>query len=128
MPNFGKLSFGANMYGILIILHLLVAILLVIVVLFQQPQKGGMASVFGGGESIFGGGGAAPFMTKLTSGLAIVFMITSLTLVLLSAHRARSATQRPTRRVEERIPTTPTPTSPEPTPTEPITPAPTGGK
>uniref|UniRef100_A0A7C6A9T8 Protein-export membrane protein SecG n=1 Tax=candidate division WOR-3 bacterium TaxID=2052148 RepID=A0A7C6A9T8_UNCW3 len=110
------------MYGIFIILHLLVTILLVIVVLFQQPQKGGMASVFGGGESIFGGGGAAPFMAKLTSGLAIVFMITSLTLVLLSAQRARGRAPIPARRVEERIPETPT------EPIEPTAPSPAGGK
>jgi len=97
---------------------------LVIVVLFQQPQKGGVASVFGGGESIFGGGGAAPFMTKLTSGLAILFMITSLTLVLLSAQRSRGPMQRPARGAEERIPTTPTPMTPtEPAPTLPTTPA-----
>jgi len=59
------------MYGVLIFLHLLVAVVLVLVVLVQQPQKGGMASIIGGGETIFGGGGAAPFMARLTTGLAI---------------------------------------------------------
>jgi preprotein translocase subunit SecG len=78
------------MFGLIIVLHILVCIVLVIVVLFQQPQKGGVASVFGGGESIFGGGGAAPFMTKLTTGLAVLFMITSLALVLISAQRAKA--------------------------------------
>ena len=43
--------------------------------------------MFGGGESIFGGSGAAPFMTKLTTGVAIVFVVTSLALVLLSVPR-----------------------------------------
>jgi preprotein translocase subunit SecG len=56
-------------------------------VLFQQPQKGGMGTVFGGGESIFGGGGAAPFLTRLTTGLAVLFVVTSLSLVLLSIRR-----------------------------------------
>ncbi|MEO0071470.1 MAG: preprotein translocase subunit SecG [candidate division WOR-3 bacterium] len=78
------------MYAVLIFLHLLVAILLVLVVLIQQPQKGGLGTIFGGGESIFGGGGAAPFMAKVTSALAIAFMITSLGLVLLSARRVRT--------------------------------------
>lgn len=77
------------MYGVLIFFHLLVAVLLVLVVLIQQPQKGGMASILGGGESVFGGGGAAPFMAKVTTGLAIAFMVTSLGLVLISARRAR---------------------------------------
>jgi len=106
----------------------MVTVLLVIVVLFQQPQKGGAANVFGGGETVFGGGGAAPFMTRLTTGLAILFMITSLTLVLLSAQRSRGPTQRPTRQTQGNLPETPTPTQTEPmtTPTQPIAPA--GGK
>jgi preprotein translocase subunit SecG len=123
------------MYGIFIMLHLLVTVLLVIVVLFQQPQKGGVANVFGGGESVFGGGGAAPFMARLTSGLAILFMITSLTLVLLSAQRSRGPAQRPARQTQENIPETPATTQPQteptpaptmPAPTQPV--APTGGK
>jgi len=81
------------MYGVLIFLHLLVSILLVLVVLIQQPQKGGLGTLLGGGESIFGGGGAAPFMTKVTTALAVAFMLTSLGLVLLSAQRARVPTR-----------------------------------
>jgi preprotein translocase subunit SecG len=80
------------MYAILIFLHLLVSILLVLVVLIQQPQKGGLGTIFGGGESIFGGGGAAPLMAKITSALAVAFMLTSLGLVLISARRIRSQT------------------------------------
>jgi preprotein translocase subunit SecG len=88
------------MYGLVLAFHILISILLVLVVLIQQPQKGGMGTVFGGGEAIFGGGGAAPFMTKLTTGLAVGFVITSLTLVLLTARpaagpRARNAPTAP---------------------------------
>ena len=75
------------MYGIVLALHILVSLLLILIVLFQQPQKGGMGTVFGGGETLFGGGGAAPFMTKLTTGLAVVFVLTSLSLVLISVRR-----------------------------------------
>ncbi len=99
------------MYGILIFFHLLVSVILVLVVLIQQPQKGGMATILGGGESIFGGGGAAPFMTKVTTGLAIAFAVTSLGLVLLSAQRARP-------------PAAPRATSSQPAPAQP---GPTGG-
>jgi len=84
-------------YGILIFFHLLVSVILVLVVLMQQPQKGGMATILGGGESIFGGGGAAPFMAKVTTGLAVAFAVTSLGLVLLSAQSTRpQAAPRPT--------------------------------
>ena len=37
-----------------------------------------MTTILGGGESVFGGGGAAPFMAKLTGGVAVAFMMTSL--------------------------------------------------
>lgn len=77
------------MYAILIFLHLLVSILLVLVVLIQQPQKGGLGTIFGGGESIFGGGGAAPLIAKITTALAVAFMLTSLGLVLISARRVQ---------------------------------------
>jgi preprotein translocase subunit SecG len=84
------------MYGILIFFHLLVSVVLVLVVLVQQPQKGGMASIMGGGgDSMFGGGGAAPFMAKVTTGLAVAFMLTSLGLVLVGARLSRAATQAP---------------------------------
>jgi preprotein translocase subunit SecG len=100
------------MYGTVLALHILVSVVLILIILFQQPAKGGMGTVFGGGESIFGGSGAAPFMTKLTTGVAIVFVVTSLALVLLSVPR-RQAQQR-----ARPSPTAPAPTVPE-VPTEP---------
>lgn len=101
------------MYGFILALHILVSIVLILVILFQQPAKGGMGTVFGGGESIFGGGGAAPFMTKLTTGVAIAFVVTSLALVLMSVpRRSQPGRGRPS-------PTAPAPTSPEMPPTEP---------
>jgi len=100
------------MYGILIFFHLLVSVVLVLVVLVQQPQKGGMASIMGGGgDTMFGGGGAAPFMAKLTTGLAVAFMLTSLGLVLVGARLGRT-TQ------------VPRPTPAQSTPTQPAQPQP----
>jgi preprotein translocase subunit SecG len=86
------------MYGIVLVIHVLVCILLIIVVLLQQTRGAGMSSVFGGGsgtDSLFGGKGSTPFFIKLTSGLAIGFFLTSLTLVLLSRRpSAKSAVQK----------------------------------
>jgi len=107
------------MFGLVILLHVLVCVVLVVLVLFQQPQKGGAAGIFGGGDTFFGGGGAAPFMARLTSGVAIMFMITSLALVLLSGRRARPAASSP--RTTEQAPTqqAPLPTGTEVPPTTP---------
>jgi preprotein translocase subunit SecG len=75
------------MYSIVMAFHVLICILLIIVVLVQQTKGGGMGSVFGGGggtDTLFGGKGATPFFVRLTTGLAVGFFLTSLTLVLLS--------------------------------------------
>jgi len=74
------------LYGVIVFIHILVCVVLIFVVLLQQTRGAGMSSVFGGGgtDSLFGGKGATPFFMKLTSGLAIGFFITSLSLVLLS--------------------------------------------
>src|SRR5262249_60029444 len=62
------------------IIHVLVSIGLILVVLLQTG-KADMGAVFGGSSStIFGSSGEGNFLTKLTTGMAIVFMITSLTL------------------------------------------------
>lgn len=76
------------MFGVILFIHVLVCLLLIIVVLLQQSRGGGMSSVFGGGgggaDALFGGKGATPFFVKLTTGLAVGFFLTSLTLVLVS--------------------------------------------
>ena len=86
------------MYGIVMFFHVLICILLIVVVLVQQTKGGGMGSVFGGGggtDTLFGGKGATPFFVRLTTGLAVGFFVTSLTLVLLSRRpRPTSAVER----------------------------------
>ena len=79
------------MYGVILFIHVLICVLLIIVVLLQQTRGGGISSVFGGGggtDTLFGGKGATPFFVRLTTGLAIGFFVTSLTLVLLSRRTA----------------------------------------
>jgi preprotein translocase subunit SecG len=108
------------MFGIILALHVLVCICLVFIVLIQQSKGAGISSVFGGGggggESVFGGRGAAPFLIKATTGLAVGFMLTSLILTIVSA---RSGGERPA--VEKLIeqpspqPNLPIPTLPEST-------------
>ena len=67
---------------VLTTLHVIVCIFLVAVVLLQRGKGAEMGAVFGGGASstVFGGRGAGNFLTKLTTGSAIIFMVTSLTL------------------------------------------------
>lgn len=68
------------------VLHIIVSVLLILVVLLQPGKSGDLGSIFGGGtsESIFGSSGAVPFLVKVTRGLAVLFLLTSLTLAYFS--------------------------------------------
>src|SRR5499433_1539596 len=73
------------------IIHVLVSIGLILVVLLQTG-KADMVAVFGGSSStIFGSSGAGNFLTRLTTGMAIVFMITSLTLGYFSGRHSSTS-------------------------------------
>ena len=72
----------------IIILHVIVSIGLILVVLLQTGKGAEVGAVFGGSSStIFGSSGAGNFLTRLTTGMAIVFMATSLTLGYFTAKR-----------------------------------------
>jgi len=74
------------------ILHVIVSIGLILVVLLQTGKGAEMGAVFGGSSStIFGSSGAGNFLTRLTTGMAIVFMITSLTLGYFSGRRSSTS-------------------------------------
>jgi len=70
------------MNTVLIVLHVIVCVFLIAVVLLQRGKGAEMGAVFGGGASstVFGGRGAGNFLTKLTTGSAVLFMCTSLAL------------------------------------------------
>jgi len=72
----------------LIILHVIVCILLVAIVLLQVGRGRGMLGFLGGGaaESLFGSR-AGDVLTKGTTAVAILFMVTSLSLAYLSVKK-----------------------------------------
>jgi preprotein translocase subunit SecG len=103
------------------VIHVVSCLFLIVVVLLQTGKGADMGAVFGGGsQTLFGSGGAGNLLTKLTTGTAITFMVTSL-IMSYAQNRAPSST------LLDRIPTesaAPTPLAP-PVPT-PATP-PSGG-
>jgi preprotein translocase subunit SecG len=74
----------------LISLHVAVSLLLVSMVLLQKGKGADIGAAFGGGASntVFGPRGAQSFLSKLTAGAAIVFMLSSLILALNSAKKS----------------------------------------
>lgn len=78
---------------LLTILHVLVCFFLVGVVLLQSGKGAEMGASFGssGSQSVFGAGGGTTFLSKMTTGAAIIFMLTSLTLAYLSGKPSSSS-------------------------------------
>lgn len=69
---------------LLVALHVLVCVFLILVVLLQSGQAADLAGAFGGGgsQTALGMRGATTLLHKLTTGAAVVFMLTSLVLGL----------------------------------------------
>lgn len=73
------------LYYLVLILHLIACFFLIAVVLLQQGKGQDLASAFGGGgtQAAFGPRGSATLLSRVTTGLAAVFMITSISLTVL---------------------------------------------
>ena len=79
------------MYSILIVVYVIVCVLLVLTVLLQQGKGAAIGAVFGSSDTIFGSAGPASFLHKITSGMAVLFMVLALVLCYLSAHRVEDS-------------------------------------
>jgi len=78
--------------GLLIAIHVLVCIVLILAVLLQSGKAADLAGAFGGvgSQTAFGPRGAATLLGKVTTIGAILFMLTSMGLWILSAKGDRS--------------------------------------
>jgi len=114
------------------VIHISTCIGLMVTILLQAGKGGGLAGAFGGGSSqtLFGGRGAATFLSRATTALAVTFFLTSLTLGLGTekgtAGPGKSLIQEEARRrAGER--TTPPATGSSPSPSQTGLPAPAPG-
>src|SRR3989442_10413743 len=81
------------MFTALIILHVLVAFIMVGVILLQSGKGAEIGAAFGGSrQTIFGARGASTFLGKLTAVTATIFMLTPLSLAIMSQQRNYSST------------------------------------
>ena len=73
------------MYTATVILHLIVCFLMIAAILLQAGKGAEIGAAFGGSsQTVFGSRGPGTFLSKITVGAAIIFMVTSLSLALLS--------------------------------------------
>jgi preprotein translocase subunit SecG len=78
---------------LVIVLHVIVCVALIMIVLLQTGKGADMGAAFGGGgsQTLFGSTGASTFLSKATTGAAIIFMVTSLGLAYMSGHQTETS-------------------------------------
>ena len=73
------------MPAIITAIHIIVSLFLVVIVLLQHGKGADIGATFGGGNTVFGSEGPVPLLNKVTTGAAVIFMITSISLAYFSA-------------------------------------------
>lgn len=76
-----------------VVVHVIVALFMILVVLLQPGNRGGAAAALGGAgsDTVFGARGANTFLSKLTFGAAVCFMLTNFSLSYMTSSRESSA-------------------------------------
>jgi preprotein translocase subunit SecG len=80
------------MVTLITVIHIIVCLFLIVVVLLQSGKSADIAAAFGGmgSQTAFGPRGAATVLSRATTWSAILFMITSITLSVVSSRHAGS--------------------------------------
>lgn len=78
---------------LIVIIHVMVCVALIMIVLLQTGKGADMGAAFGGGSSqtLFGSTGASTFLSKATTAVAVIFMVTCFILAYISTHRQSSS-------------------------------------
>jgi preprotein translocase subunit SecG len=104
------------MTTVIIGIHIIVCIALILIVLLQTGKGASMGAAFGGStQTVFGATGSAGFFEKLTTAVAVIFMLTSLILTYTSAQRGEKTimTAPPAAQEEKALPSVPETSPPE---------------
>jgi preprotein translocase subunit SecG len=72
------------MFAFITVVHIIICVVLIMVVLLQTGKGAEMGAAFGGStQTVFGSSGPAGFLSKMTTAVAVLFMITTLSLCYL---------------------------------------------
>ena len=94
----------------LTIIHVFVSLFLIAVVLLQSGKGAEIGAAFGGSsQTLFGSRGAASFLSKMTTGAAIVFMVSSLMLAVATSKGSSVVKKAPLTQEQKSMPVTPAP-------------------
>ncbi|MDD5135830.1 MAG: preprotein translocase subunit SecG [Candidatus Omnitrophica bacterium] len=83
------------LYGLVIAIHVIVSLVLIAVILLQAGRGGGLSETFGGSstQTLFGTK-TSVFLARATAASAVIYIITCLTLAVMTSHRGRSLVSR----------------------------------
>ncbi len=96
------------MYAIILILHVIVCFFLIFIVLIQSGKGAELGAAFGGSsQTLFGARGAATIFSKLTTIAAVIFMVTSLSLAVITAKGGSVVKRIPVTQPRTNIPVAP---------------------
>lgn len=109
------------MTSILLVLQFVLAVVLTIVVLLQKSSSIGLGAYSGSNESVFGAKGPAGFLTKLTFGLGLFFILNTLALGYFYNQEKKSSIV-DTMKIEKNVPESPVVPA-MPAPSAPVAPA-----
>ena len=78
-----------TMQTVILIIHVLLAVALIVLILVQHGKGADAGAAFGSGASstVFGARGSATFLTKLTTGIALIFFVTSISLAYIASNK-----------------------------------------
>lgn len=104
------------LFVLLIILHTLMCFAIIGIVLLQAGKGADIGSAFGGAgsQAVFGSMGTPTILGKITTVMAIIFVITSFSLALLGGERSGSVVREPAPASPAPVPSAPTPAPPPP--------------
>ena len=112
------------MFIALTVIHVLACFSIIGIVLLQSGKGADIGSAFGGAgsQAVFGSMGTPTLLGKITTGIAIVFTLTSFTLAIMGGERGSSVVREPAP-APASAPAAPAAPSAPSSPTIPATPA-----
>ena len=102
------------MHILITIIHITACIVLILVVLLQAGKGANMGAVFGGSsQTIFGSSGPGTFLGKMTTIIAVIFMLTSFSLSYTASRKGGSLMEGASRPAAQKTAPAATPAAPQ---------------
>lgn len=104
------------MVNLILVIHLICCFILILVILLQSGKSADLAGAFGmmGSQTAFGPRGTATLLSKVTTGAAVIFMVSSLALSFMMSAASGGSSIMDRKSPEKGKPATSAPAKPAP--------------